>query len=63
MLPGIVYAAPTFYYMDVAYCEQQIREQWNIVLDKEPESVTFPWSCHIAEQWWAEARPWWMGLS
>ena len=59
-LPGLVAAAPQYHYMDVAYSEQQIREQWNIVLEKEPESVTYPWSCKMAEQWWDGSRPWWM---
>lgn len=61
-IPGIVVAAPTFQYFDVAYSEQQIREQWKIVLERERPEVTTPWAMQQSERWWAEARPWWLDV-
>ena len=59
MLPGVVAAAPTYYYMDVAYCEQELKEQWNIAVKREPESITFPWAVAQAKLNWQMYRPWW----
>jgi hypothetical protein len=57
-ISGIVAAAPTFYYLDVAYSEQQIKEQWNCVLQLESESITFPWAVAQARLNWEMYRPW-----
>jgi hypothetical protein len=59
-IPGVVAAAPTYYYMDIAYSEQEIREQWNIELQRDPESITFPWSYWRAHMW--HVTPWWASL-
>ena len=61
-IPGIVVAAPTIQVFDVAYSEQQIKEQWKVCLTKESYDITTPWAIEMANQWWAEARPWWIDV-
>ena len=59
-IPGLVVAAPMFQYFDVAYSEQMIKEQWNMVLQKESYDVTTPWARTMAKKYWALHHPWWL---